>query len=189
MKLKKIWNFIWKEDSFASWVVNVILAFLIVKFLIFPGLGFVLETSHPVVAVVSESMNHHDDFDDWWERQGDWYKRNGISKDAFQTFDMKNGFSKGDIIFLKGKESFEIGNIVVFTANSDNPIIHRVVAKNGEVYQTKGDANSDSSESLGETSITNERMIGKALFRVPYLGWIKVWASEITGGIKSAVLS
>lgn len=189
MKLKKIWNFIWKEDSFASWVVNVILAFLIVKFLIFPGLGFVLETSHPVVAVVSESMNHNGYFDDWWERQGSWYEKKGISKEVFQTFDMKNGFSKGDIIFLKGKESFEIGDIIVFTANSNNPIIHRVVAKNEDVYQTKGDANSDSSESLGETSITNARIIGKALFRVPYLGWIKVWASEIAGGIKSVVLS
>lgn len=189
MTWKKIWYFIWKDDSFLSWCVNVILAFVIVKFLIFPGLGFALGTSHPVVAVVSESMNHQGNFDDWWERQGEWYEKNGISKEEFQEFSMRNGFSKGDIIFLKGKETFEIGEIIVFSANSNNPIIHRVVAKNGENYNTKGDANSDSSEGLGETNISKDRMIGKALFRVPYLGWIKVWASEIVGGVKNVVLS
>ncbi|MBI4159023.1 signal peptidase I [Candidatus Woesearchaeota archaeon] len=189
MKLKKVWNFIWKDDSLLSWIVNVILAFLIVKFLLFPGLGLILGTSHPVVAVVSESMNHQGNFNEWWERQGEWYESRGISKEEFRTWSMSNGFSKGDIIFLKGKEIFEVGEIIVFTANSNNPIIHRIIAKNGEVYQTKGDANSDSSESLGERSITKERIIGKALFRIPYLGWIKVLASEIVGGVKNAVLS
>jgi len=189
MTWKKIWYFIWKDDSFLSWIVNVVLAFIIVKFLLFPGLGFVLGTSHPVVAVVSESMNHQGSFDNWWERQGKWYINKEITKEEFRTWPMKNGFSKGDIIFLKGKESFEVGDIVVFTGNSDNPIIHRIVARNGDIYQTKGDANSDSSESLGETNISKERIIGKALFRVPYLGWIKVWASEIVEGVKNAVLS
>ena len=189
MAWKKIWYFIWKEDSFLSWCVNVILAFVIVKFLIFPGLGFALGTSHPVVAVVSESMNHHGNFEDWWGRQGEWYQKKGISKETFKTWSMKNGFSKGDIIFLRGEKTFEVGDIIVFSANSNNPIIHRVVMKNGDNYQTKGDANSDSSESLGETSIGKERIIGKALFRIPYLGWIKVWASEIVGGVKNVILS
>ncbi len=188
MKLKKVWKFIWNEDSFASWIVNVILAFLIVKFLIFPGLGWALGTSHPVVAVVSESMDHKGDFENWWERQGGWYEERNITKEEFMKYDMKDGFQKGDIIFLKGKEEFEIGEIIVFNANSNNPIIHRVVKKNGN-YQTKGDANTDSSKNLGETEIARERIIGKALFRVPLLGWVKVWASEIFGGFKNAVLS
>ena len=189
MNLKKIWNFIWKEDSFLSWVVNVILAFLIVKFLIFPGMGLALGTSHPVVAVVSESMDHHGNFDDWWERQGRWYEEKNITKADFMRFDMKNGFQKGDMIFLKGKDEFEVGEIIVFDANSNNPIIHRVVVKKENDYQTKGDANSDSSKNLGEMNIPKERIIGKALFRVPFLGWVKVWASEIFGGFKNVVLS
>ena len=92
MNLKKIWKFIWNDDSFLSWVVNVILAFIIVKFLIFPGLGFLLETTHPVVAVVSGSMDHSGDFDDWWERQGKWYEDKGITKEEFMQYDLKNGF-------------------------------------------------------------------------------------------------
>ena len=189
MKVKRIWNFIWEDDSLISWVVNVILAFLIVKFLIFPGLGLVLDTSHPVVAVVSESMDHRGNFDDWWERQGRWYEERGIMKEEFMQYDMKNGFKKGDIIFLRGKDKFEIGEVVVFSANSNNPIIHRVVEKKDGKYQTKGDANSDSSKTLGEVDISKERVIGKALFRVPFLGWVKVWASEIVGGVENVVLS
>ena len=189
MKVKRVWNFIWEDDSLISWVVNVILAFLIVKFLIFPGLGLVLDTSHPVVAVVSESMDHRGNFDDWWTRQGQWYEDRGITKEQFMQYDMKNGFKKGDIIFLRGKDKFEIGEVVVFSANSNNPIIHRVVEKKDGKYQTKGDANSDSSKTLGEVDISKERVIGKALFRVPFLGWVKVWASEIVGGVENVVLS
>jgi len=57
--LKKIWWFIWESDSIWSWIVNIILAFLIIKFIIYPGLGFMLGTTHPVVAVVSSSMEHN----------------------------------------------------------------------------------------------------------------------------------
>ena len=56
--LKKIWNFLWNDDSLLSWVVNIVLAFILIKFIVYPGLGFLLSTTHPVVAVVSESMEH-----------------------------------------------------------------------------------------------------------------------------------
>ena len=31
--LEKTWHFLWYEDSILSWIVNIILAFLIIKFL------------------------------------------------------------------------------------------------------------------------------------------------------------
>ena len=52
----KVWYFIWHDDSVWSWIVNIILAFLLIKFIVYPGLGFLLETEYPVVAVVSGSM-------------------------------------------------------------------------------------------------------------------------------------
>ena len=58
MSFKKIWNFIWHEDSVLSWVVSIALAFLLVKFIIYPLIGLVLGTGYPIVAVVSESMEH-----------------------------------------------------------------------------------------------------------------------------------
>ena len=56
--LSKIWYFIWEDDSLASWLVNIVLAFLLVKFIIYPGLGLLLSTDYPVVAVISGSMTH-----------------------------------------------------------------------------------------------------------------------------------
>jgi signal peptidase I len=56
--LQKAWDFIYKEESVASWIVNLILAFLIIKFIFYPTLSFFLQTSLPLVAVVSGSMHH-----------------------------------------------------------------------------------------------------------------------------------
>ena len=55
---KKFWVFIWESDSPWSWLANIILAFILIKFIIYPVLGLVLATSHPIVAVVSGSMEH-----------------------------------------------------------------------------------------------------------------------------------
>ena len=65
--LKKFWHFIWEEDSLLSWIVNIIIAFILIKFIVYPGLGYLLATTHPVVAVVSESMEHNSNFNAWWD--------------------------------------------------------------------------------------------------------------------------
>tara|TARA_Y100000310_G_scaffold326112_1_gene390554 strand:- start:2179 stop:2751 length:573 start_codon:yes stop_codon:yes gene_type:complete len=172
--IKKVWHFIWKDDSILSWIVNIILAFVLVKFLIYPGLGLVLGTTHPVVAVVSGSMEHDGDFEEFWSEFGEWYEDNGITKEEFLGYDFVDGFNRGDIMVLVGSDEIDVGDVIVFNGNSNNPIIHRVVVENEESYQTKGDHNRDSSSSLGETDIQEENIVGKAKFRVPYLGWFKI---------------
>src|SRR3989344_6252583 len=101
------------------------------------SLGFLLQTSHPVVAVVSESMEHNNGFDGWWSKGGEWYTANNIKKEDFEAFPLKNGFNKGDIMVLKGKkaEDIKVGDVVVFWSAKRDPIIHRVVKK----WQDKGD--------------------------------------------------
>jgi signal peptidase I len=181
--LKKTWHFIWEDNSIWSWIVNVILAFVLIKFIVYPGLGFVLNTSHPVVAVVSRSMEHNFvSFDKWWDLNKDWYLQKGVTKEDFEKFPFKNGFNKGDIFILHGKrcEDLEIGEIVIFQSSRPDPIIHRVVKKwedEDHCYlQTKGDNNIDSIKTpdLDETRIGDDQIIGKASFRVPYLGYIKI---------------
>ncbi len=183
--LKKTWHFIWEEDSIWSWIVNVILAFILIKFIVYPGLGLLLSTSHPVVAVVSESMEHNEmKFDDWWDKNNNWYVDNGINLDQFEKFSLKNGFNKGDIMILAGKdaENIAIGDVIVFRSNRKDPIIHRVVKKteSGNL-QTKGDNNKDSIKNslLDETDISEDRIIGKAVLKIPYLGYIKIGFVEI----------
>ena len=228
MDFKKIWHFIWEEDSFASWTVNVIIAFILIKFIIYPVLGLVLATSHPIVAVVSESMEHHTTkeyqytiklgadltktsttektwtgkyllcgkqfdkkqsikFDDFWTHCGTWYNNKNITKKEFRNFKMKNGFNKGDIIFLYSKKNIKLGDIIVFWSQEKGnsnliPIIHRVVEINKEKYTTKGDHNPKSLNV--EININKDRVIGKALFKIPYLGWIKIWFVDLINLIK-----
>jgi len=187
---KKFWYFIWEDDSVWSWIVNVILAFILIKFIVYPGLGFTLSTTHPVVAVVSESMEHLGNYDEWWDNGGSWYLENGISKKDFKSFKLRNGFDKGDIIILKGKsmKDIEVGDIIVFQTLKPDPLIHRVVKKwkENSVYlvQTKGDNYATNKKSIkgydnqgyyiDETRISEEQIIGEALFRIPLLGYIKI---------------
>src|SRR3989344_1636735 len=145
-KLKKIWRFIWKDDSIWSWLVNLVLAFILVKFIIYPGLGLLLGTGFPVVAVVSSSMEHSSNFNEWFNKNSDFYAEFGISKDNFETFPFKNGFNKGDIMILKGVDASDIiiGEVIVFKDGKPDPFIHRVVSKwkdNKHHFQTKGDNN------------------------------------------------
>ena len=189
MTLKKIWNFIWHSNSLLSWVVNIILAFLIVKFLIYPGLGFALGgTSHPIVAVVSASMEHNNqNFDEWWLKNSQMYEEFNITKDEAEQWILKNGFEMGDIIFLKKSEDITEGDIIVFEGNSKNPIIHRVVdtweEDETDYYQTKGDNNKKSYPELGETRIHEDKVIGKSLFKVPKIGLIKIVFAKAFGGL------
>jgi len=179
--------------------VNIILAFVIIKFLLYPGLGLVLGTSHPIVAVVSNSMEHDYGFDEWWDStalcngeqctQGDFYKGFDITKAKFLEFRFRNGFNKGDVMFLKGVEPLriEVGDIIVFKSGRPDPIIHRVVkiwnVDDKYFFQTKGDRNygSISSPSLNEMQISEEQLVGRALFRIPYLGWIKIGFVRMIG--------
>lgn len=210
--LKRIWHFIWVEDSIWSWLVNILLAFILIKFIVYPGLGLALGTNYPVVAVVSSSMEHRgQSLDEWWESNQGWYEAKGIDKDDFMDYPMKNGFNKGDIIVLKGikPEKVDVGDIMVFKSSllypKPDPIIHRIVdidedAKGSNLYQTKGDNNRDSINSscdsstrtcIHEYDISQEQVLGFAVFRVPLLGYIKIWFAEliqfIGGGVRNVL--
>lgn len=187
--LKKTWHFVWKDDSIWSWIVNIIIAFILVKFVVYPGLGALLDTGYPVVAVVSKSMEHDSKFDEWWDNSGIWYANEGISKSMFMDYPFKNGFNMGDVMVLRGEdiEDIKLGDVIVFRSVTANPIIHRVVKvykDDGEIFlQTKGDNNGGVSRDLGEDRIGEDRLIGRAFFRIPLVGWVKIIFSDVVGGM------
>ena len=192
-KLKKTWNFFWHDDSLGSWMANIVVAFLVIKFILYPLLGVVLGTSFPIVAVVSESMEHglhkgklcetyyrdfKESFNNYWEVCGSWYEQRGISKEQFRKFPFSNGFNKGDVIVLwrANSKNLEVGDILIFEGDRPQPIIHRMVKKWEEegqrFYQTKGDHNNGMI--AGEDKVDQSRIYGQGLFRIPYLGWVKI---------------
>ncbi|MEK6839460.1 MAG: signal peptidase I [Nanoarchaeota archaeon] len=185
--LKKVWHFIWHDDSLASWLVNLVLAFVLVKYLIYPALGLLFGTSFPIVAVVSGSMEHDTlGFDAWWERSGSWYEQREISKDYFSDFPFHNGFRMGDIMILRGiaPKDIKVGDVLVYeSSRHPNPIIHRVVDVQdiNETYsfQLKGDHNYSPDNDL--VTAEHLRRTGKAVMRIPYLGWVKIWFVRLLG--------
>jgi len=204
--LGKIWYFIWYDDSIWSWIINVILAFVLIKFIIYPGLGFALGTPYPIVAVVSGSMDHHaagmsicgysvdEQYEPelFWNVCGSWYMERNITKQMFESYPFSQGFHRGDIFVLYGRktENIKIGDVIVFTALNQqakpDPIIHRVIGAGyddttGMYYETKGDHNPTSitDSIIGEHRIDDDRIIGAAVFRIPYLGYVKIMAVEI----------
>lgn len=185
-----------------SWIVNIVIAFVLIKFVVYPGLGWALDTTHPVVAVVSGSMEHDGSYDDWWEStaycngiactQREHYAGLGITKEMFREYRFKNGFNTGDIIILRGKDpsKIEVGDVIVFQSGSPEPVIHRVVKKwyqdKRYYFQTKGDHNRDSiyAGPLSEVNTREDKVIGVGAWRIPYLGWIK----KIANGIFQAIV-
>ena len=178
---KKVYRFIFQDDSIWSWIVNVILAFLIVKFLVYPGLALILGTQLPLVAVISGSMDHEGlAFDSWWAENAEWYEEQGISQEMFDSYKFTNGFNKGDVMILIGANNLAVGDVMVYNSGGHNyPIIHRVTFINEEesLYQLKGDHNSVEDPDLVEEN----QILGKAVVRIPWIGWIKIWFTELIG--------
>ncbi len=176
--LEKFWDFL-KKDTWEAWLVSLILVFLIVKFIFFPALSLLTSAPLPIVVVESCSMYHNTGFGEWWDRNGAWYESRGIKLEEFKEFPFKNGLNKGDIVFVWGRGEANIGDIIIFESNFKHPLIHRMIKK--EPIGTKGDNNFGQLDE--EKNIEQDKILGKAVARVPGLGWLKLIFFE---GIKPA---
>ena len=187
MKLKKgfdkFWFLLWKDDSFKGWLFSVIFLVVFIVFIFFPFLRLVTGTVLPLAIVESCSMYHDgnmlSDFDAWWQRHDSKYDNLNIDQNDFNDFRFRNGFNKGDILFIiKAKpEKLERGDIIIFNADKKNPIIHRIIdirQDNGNyVFSTIGDNNPG--QLSFEQNIREGELVGKAVFKlVPYVGWVKL---------------
>ena len=190
--LKKFWFLLWEDNSIKGWLFSLIILFIFIKFIFFPFLNFTTGTTLPLAIVESCSMYHQgnffSNFDDWFGRHETKYLGINISKTEFQSFIFRNGFSKGDILFIikADPEKLKIGDIIAFNAGTGGtPVIHRIVKiteENGQrIFSTMGDNNAKMlipSNNLGgvdETQITSRQLVGKAVFRVaPWFGWVKL---------------
>jgi signal peptidase I len=100
---------------------------------------------------------------------------------TFENARFKNGFTKGDILFIVGSkpEKIEIGDVIIFNGNERNPIIHRIMTIEQDpitqkyVFSTIGDNNNG--QLIVEKNISEDQIVGKAVFRIaPYIGWGKL---------------
>lgn len=146
--------------------------------------------------IYSKEDKEHINFNEYWEVCGNWYESNKeITKETFSDFWLKNGFRKGDIIIVWGRFTPKLGDIIIFKPGAGSlaprPIIHRIVNINEEgIIQTKGDHNekqltgSNNAYRTDETNINQDQIIGKAVIKIPYLGWIKIWFTDLINAFR-----
>ena len=167
-------------DDIKYIALGILLAILINK-----ALGVFLGTDLPVVAVVSESMTHDSTTE---ERHYGFLEDNfNYSRATVDSWPLKGGFRMGDVLVVKGvqEDEIEVGYVIVYNrkpfgaAPPDSfkvPIVHRVVQVEGGML-TKGDHN----PGVDPWGISKIR--GKAVLRIPLLGWPKVVLHSIIGGL------
>ena len=110
------------------------------------------------------------------------FLRVNINKNDFEEFPFRNGFNKGDIMILFGAETDEVkvGEVIVYISGKEYPIIHRAVKKwtesNVTYFETKGDHNQDqiADRLLNEEMVSEDKLLGRAVFKIPWLGYIKI---------------
>lgn len=189
---KKFWHFLWVNESLASWIVLLALCFCFIMFVFFPVSGLIFSSEMPYVVIETGSMIHQWRFDKWWDNQGFFYENISISKEQFKEFPYKGGLNIGDIIIIKGNDNYKVGDVIVYDAQQEKPIIHRIIRikercnvteqvrdnieKTTEqdcyVIQTKGDNNPG--QLMFEYNISKEQVIGKSVFMIPRLGYVKL---------------
>ncbi len=142
------------------------------------GLGLVLGTDLPVVAVVSDSMTHdvttplrH------YEYLQDKY---GYTKEEVDSWPITGGFLKGDALVVVGTETEELktGDVIVYDIEGQStPIVHRIIEIEDGKITTKGDHN-PSHDPWSPSNIH-----GKAVTVIPFLGWPKLLLTTTLGGV------
>jgi signal peptidase I len=191
---KRFWFIIWKDESLLGWIVSLLFAFLIIKFIFFPGLALIFGASTPLVVVESSSMHHSGNFllnylgaesmfKQWWQQSGEWYENVGISEQDAEKWQLRTGLEIGDVAVVWRAGNLHIGDVIVFNADQKYPIIHRIInisEVNGRtVYSTKGDNNMG--QLFVEQRIPEDAIIGKAVFRIPVIGWVKLVFVKLAG--------
>lgn len=171
-ELKKFWKFL-NEDSWQSTIVSLILFLLLIYFVIMPFFSWIFGTKYFLVIVESCSMYHAQSLNEILEDSI--YKEHGVYPENSSKWILKNGFTKGDIIFSVGPRNLKVGDVIIFDASEKGykyPIIHRIIKIEENKIITKGDNNKGLLEV--EKNISKEQVKAKSLFRIPYLGWIKL---------------
>ena len=179
----KFWFLLWNDESFKGWLFSIFFIFIFIKFIFFPVLSLITGTPLPLAIVESCSMYHGgnliSDFDAWFSKHETKYSDLSIEKENFNGFRFSDGLNKGDILFVIGANpgKLKVGDVIIFNANQNNPIIHRIIGVKNEggkkTFSTIGDNNNGQLQF--EKSISEGNIVGKPILKTaPYLGWVKL---------------
>lgn len=90
----------------------------------------------------------------------------GIGSAVVQSGSMEPTYKKGDLLFVKKTDEYSIGDIVVYQSRS-MLVVHRIIAVDGDVITTQGDANNTADEPFDKSAIK-----GKVTVCIPFVGLV-----------------
>lgn len=96
---------------------------------------------------------------------------------------MEPEYPTGGCVYVKAvdAQTLEIGDVITFRLSGDTVATHRIIdvaEENGTpLFFTKGDANDDADSG----AVTPERIIGKVMFGLPYLGYLAAFIQSTSG--------
>ncbi len=163
---RRAWQYVWHDTSWHSLLVSTLLFFILLKYIVYPSIAFILGTPLPIVAVVSESMEHRTTYhpsrgwwictashlqpasftlQEYWSYCGSWYEAENITLPTFSRFPFPNGFNRGDVMIITHPRNIRQGDVIVYRTYNGLPVIHRVIRARQEgnttYYLVKGDHN------------------------------------------------
>jgi signal peptidase len=88
------------------------------------------------------------------------------------TGSMEPAIPVGSIVVIKpaNSDTLKIGDIICFKVETESPttVTHRIINITDQGFITKGDANEDPDQWI----VKKENVIGKAVFTVPFIGYL-----------------
>lgn len=116
-------------------------------------------------------------------------------KGNYRIFSVMSGsmeptIKTGSAILVEPRREYKVGDIISFqSASEQKTTTHRIVEidqkSDTESYFTKGDAN----DAKDAASITKEKVIGKKVLTIAYLGYLLSYAKTLPGLIIIIILS
>jgi signal peptidase I len=170
VKVKNVFVYIFFGDDIKSDIifVAILLTIYIAIQLTFPYL---------ISVVMTTSMEHT-----YFSIEK--YKPYNITLQEFEGWPFPNGINRGDIVIILPVSDplvdIRVGDVVLYKGVYGRPIMHRVIKKvDDKCFVIMGDNNPGPLVYEGETCMPPRRIIGKVVFRIPYLGLPKVWISNL----------
>lgn len=90
----------------------------------------------------------------------------GYSQLVVTSGSMEPEFSAGDVILIKAKGSYELGDVVTFRDPAGQLVTHRLVGRTQGQFITKGDANNVEDSDL----LPPEKIVGGLVTYIPAVG-------------------
>lgn len=101
----------------------------------------------------------------------------GIGVGVVMSGSMEPELSVDDVIVVKARDSYEVGDVVVFQ-QKNMLVVHKIVAIDGDTVTTQGTANDVADDPMDVSAIK-----GEVLFHVDGLGAVVTWIKSPLGTV------